>query len=463
MLFVSISCTHYREDVKTKATEIVIPDIDITEELAEDQLKKYNSLFTGNLADKIDSVVSRTNKYNGFKGSVLVACKGVEVYSNSFGHGNYSKKDGISTESIFQLASVSKQFTSVSIMMLKEWGFLDYDDKVVKYIPELPFPNITIRQLMTHTSGLPNYMYLLEHHWNVDVKGYPTNEDMIALFAKYQTPPYFSPGRRYDYSNTGYAVLASVVERASGLLFPDFVDKFIFTPLGMTNSFVYSNALGREYPERTSGHYRRYRRFYVIEETVHDGVYGDKGVYSTVGDLLRWDQALYGNDLVSQETLKEAFTKVKVRKRREYPYGFGFRLKEVDKKKVVYHTGLWEGARTNLMRYVEDRNTIIVLNHTNYKANNVLIKKLEKLLDDPIDNTYTQDIINIAFKRGNYQALQHFNKHKKIDDDYKVDLKKMLEVADYLSTVNKPLLSNQVLSLYESFIHTFPNDNGDLI
>lgn len=458
ILFVSlsISCTHYRTSDATTSS-IYQEEVDINEILSPDQLKHYNALFTGNLPHKIDSLVEREHKRIGFKGCVLVGCKGVKVYNNSFGLADYETKEELQPNSIFQLASVSKQFTSVSIMMLMESGFLKYDDKVVKFIPEFPYPRITIRQLLTHTSGLPNYMWLLEHKWDMKKNGAPTNEDVIALLAKHKTRLYFTPGRKYDYSNTGYAVLASVVERITSTSFPDFVDKFIFKPLGMKNSFVYSSASDKTYPEKTSGYYRRYRRYYPIKETVHDGVYGDKGVYSTTEDLFKWDQALYGEKLLKQETLKEAFEKVKVRNRWSYPYGFGFRLKNVDGKKVVYHTGLWEGARTNLMRYIEDGNTIIVLNNTNYKNNNGLIRKIEKLLKDPIDETYTQDVVTLAIQKGNSKALDHFAKQKSANAKYSVNLLKLLEVADYLSSIDKPLLSNQVLSLYESFIHRKPS------
>ncbi len=451
----SISCTYYQTE-SSDSPQNYSPNINISEVLSQGQYDQYTALFTGDLSERIDSVFTRFRKYHGFRGGLLVGFKGIQVYNNVYGKADYYEKNPVNRQMPFQLASVSKQFTSVSIMILAERGLLNYKDKVTDYIPEFPYPRITVKQLLNHTSGLPNYMWLLEHKWDKADK-IPANEDVIQLLAKHQTSLYFTPGRRYDYSNTGYAVLASVVERVSGKLFPDFVDQNIFKPLGMEKSFVYSSALDRDFPQKVSGHYYRYRRFYRISETVHDGIYGDKGVYSTAADLFKWDQALYDGSLLSAATLDEAFTKVKVR-RRHYPYGYGFRLKEVDGKKVVYHTGLWEGFRTNLMRYVEDHNTIIVLNNTNYKNNNSLIKKIEGILDMPVDNSFTREVLNISYEKGVYHAILHYQKENTKDPTKKLDLRKILEVADYLSSIEKPILSNQALNLYEAFVNTIPQE-----
>ncbi|MBI9033633.1 MAG: beta-lactamase family protein [Bacteroidales bacterium] len=452
----AISCTYYQSD-STDTHGSYNPNIDISEALTTEQYDQYTSLFTGNLSERIDSVFTRFRKHHGFRGGLLVGYKGIQVYNNVYGKADYHDKIAINRQMPFQLASVSKQFTAVSIMMLAERGLIDYKSKVNEYIPEFPYPRISIKQLLNHTSGLPNYMWLLEHKWeNADRN--PTNEDVIELLAKYQTSLYFTPGRKYDYSNTGYAVLASVVERISGKAFPDFVQENIFIPLAMENSFIYTSDPNRDLSDIVRGHYHRYRRFYRIGESVHDGVYGDKGVYSTAADLFKWDQALYDGSLLTENTLEQAFTKVKVR-RREYPYGFGFRLKEVDGKKVVYHTGLWEGFRTNLMRYIEDKNTIIVLNNTNYKNNNSLIRKIEQILDMPVDNSFTREVLNVAFEKGVYHSILHFQRKQAQDPNIKIDLRKILEVADYLSSIEKPILSNQALNLYEAFVNTIPSES----
>jgi len=286
-----------------------------------------------------------------------------------------------------------------------------------------------------HTAGMPNYMWLLY------------NSDIIRLMKENNTSLYFRPGRRYEYSNTGYAVLAYIVEKVSGIPFADFVQQRIFDPLNMNNSFVYSNASENDYPMHLQGHYRRWKHYNIIKETVHDGIVGDKGVYSTTADLYKWDQSLYTNILLSDSMRNIAFTPVKVRGRYDYPYGYGFRLKKVNGKKVVYHTGLWEGFRTNLMRYVEDKNTIIVLNHTNINVNNVMVKRIESILAKPLEGSNAQAVVSVALKQGEEKAFEYYNTVKQNNDF--VDITKILEAANVLSTMGKPQLSGVVIKLYE--------------
>jgi CubicO group peptidase (beta-lactamase class C family) len=314
----------------------------------------------------IDSIFSTLQAKAGFNGTVLYAERGRLVFKKAYGYDDFKGKKRLTTSSAFQLASVSKMFTAMSIMILKEDGLLDYDDSVRRYIPELPYPGITIRQLLNHRSGLPDYMHFSDKFW--DITKPMTNEDMIRVMVINQPPKYFSPGGGFDYCNSNYALLASVVERITKEPFEKFVKEHIFDVLGMTNSFIYRLDPGLPVPELVtvgvSGH-KGGRSLPRVEPNFYqNGVVGDKGVYASVDDLFKWDQSLYNGMLVSDYTLQEAFTpgSPKISKWKDN-YGFGWRLKG-ERVKTVYHYGWWKGFRTYFIRDLYQEKTIIVLTNT---------------------------------------------------------------------------------------------------
>jgi len=317
-------------------------------------------------ANIIDSVFSTLQTKAGFNGCVLYGEKGRLVFKRAYGYDFFKTKERLTVSSAFQLASVSKMFTAMAIMIMKEEGLLNYDDSVRQYIPELPYAGITIRHLLNHRSGLPDYMHFSDNLW--DQTKPLTNEDMIRVMAENQPPRYFSPGNGFDYCNSNYALLASVVERITKKPFDQFIREKIFDPLKMDDSFIYHLEKGQEIPQHVpvgvAGH--RSSRSIPSEELNHyqNGVVGDKGVYSTVEDLFKWDQALYQGLLVSDATLNEAFTEGSPRfsKWRDN-YGFGWRL-SADHPNTVYHFGWWKGFRSYFIRDLDQEKTIIVLTNT---------------------------------------------------------------------------------------------------
>jgi CubicO group peptidase (beta-lactamase class C family) len=198
----------------------------------------YEDYDIANIQLEIDAALNYAHQASGFNGTVLVARNEKLVYSGSVGFAEFKDKELIDEHDAFQLASVSKQFTAAAILQLAEQKAISLDDSITHYIPELSYDQITIRQLLNHTSGLAIYFWLAEHKWEGDHA--PSNEEMIALLAQYDMPQFFRSGRRFDYSNTGYILLASVVERVSGQSFGDYVEENIFKPLNMDDSFVYS-------------------------------------------------------------------------------------------------------------------------------------------------------------------------------------------------------------------------------
>ncbi|WP_377503819.1 serine hydrolase domain-containing protein [Pontibacter locisalis] len=312
------------------------------------------------MESQLDSIFTHLHKRKGFNGTVLVTKYDKVIYKGAFGFANFKRRDSLNTHTAFQLASVSKQFTAMAIMMLKEQGKLSYEDSVQQFIPNFPYKGITIRQLLTHRSGLSNYTYFSDELWP-DRRVPITNEDVLDLMEAHQPRPYYPPNTHYDYSNTGYFLLASIVAKASGMPFSAFMEKNIFGPLQMKNTFTFSDSLVSQTDKVATGHTGGRRKRYP---DYLDTVLGDKGIYSTVEDLYKWDQALYTDKLVKRETLEEAFTGSRLKKNKDEDYGFGWRIRPLDNgDTVVYHAGLWHGYTTYLLRNPKDHSALIVLSN----------------------------------------------------------------------------------------------------
>jgi CubicO group peptidase (beta-lactamase class C family) len=228
---------------------------------------------------------------------------------------------------------------------------------VVKFFPDFPYPDVTIELLLCHRSGLPNYIYFTDKY--VRDKQTPlTNSFVVTLMSSLKPPPYFLPDRTFNYSNTGYAVLAAIVEKVTKLSYPEFVRKEIFQPLGMTHS-GFAEWHPSDSLDRAVGYNRGWNE---AAFTFLDGVMGDKGIYASPGDLFLWDQGLYKGTILSTHTLRDAFEPRGKKADSKKNYGFGWRMMKLeDKTQILYHTGWWEGFQTLLVRIPKDRTTIVVL------------------------------------------------------------------------------------------------------
>ncbi len=320
-------------------------------------------------ARKLDIIFSGLYATGKFSGNVLIAENGTVLYQKSFGLADETSKRPIDLNSLFLLGSVSKQFTAFAIVLLKEQGKISYNDTLRYFFPELPYENITIRQLLTHTSGVPDYIGIMNSLW--DKSKYASNSDMIQTLVRYHPPIQFLPGTKYEYSNTGYALLASIIEKVSGMSFAQFMDEKIFRPLGMHRTIIYTRRFKpREVTDYALG--------YVYDDSLHnfvlpdqsakfknllweDGVVGEDGVNSTVGDLLIWDQALYHNKLIAYDHMAEIFTPQKLDSGVS-DYGFGWHVKSVnDYGRIAYHSGGWPGYMAYIERHLNHHKTIIIL------------------------------------------------------------------------------------------------------
>lgn len=343
---------------------------------------------------RLAALFAKVEEQAVFNGVVLVAMQGEAVFHEAIGMAE--RVDGrtrrLTTNSLFELASVSKPITALGIVKLRQMGRLHWDDPIANWMPELPYPGITIRQLLCHTSGLPDYMQLFADVW--DPARYAYNEDVLRMLVEHRPERLFAPDESWTYSNTGYVMLAILIERISGQRYDEFLRERIFQPLGMSRTQVYNRRVNPErMPEDYAwGYvYRIGRGGYVLPDEVPelnyvqylDGLQGDGMVNSTTGDLLRLDRALYDNAFVSPEMRRQLFTPVLTDNGQRYPYGFGWLLEDDSRLgSIVHHTGGWPGYSTVFKRYVDRDCTLIMLQNgeRDHAYTQQLVSSIEQIL-----------------------------------------------------------------------------------
>jgi len=315
-----------------------------------------------------------------FSGVILIASEGKVIFTGVNGKRDFENNIPLMASDIFELASVSKQFTAMMVMICKEKGLLNYDDLVEKYL-DIPYKGITIRNLLTHTSGLPDYQKVMDENWDkTKVAG---NTEIMEYLKKYKPKILFSPGEEYKYSNTGYVLLGSIVEKVTGKDFVELSKKWIFEPLKIENTSIRSNEEKKELDNLAFGHKKdsldrfvNANKFLSSDYTIWLGNRKGPGrVSSNVFDLLSWDQALYTEKLVSKKTMKEAFSPYMLNNKTLSYYGFGWRLNNDSNNKIVTHSGSNPGYKTRIVRLLDKRKTIIILSN-----NDFLLDELEENL-----------------------------------------------------------------------------------
>ncbi|MBC6489492.1 serine hydrolase domain-containing protein [Flavihumibacter stibioxidans] len=314
----------------------------------KDEVARYQS--------SINAFFDKNFGSRGFNGSYLIARNGEIISEGYKGYRDVITKDyALGEHDAFHLASVSKTFTGMAVLKLWEEGKLSLDDELSVYFDKFPYKDVTVKMLLNHRSGLPNYTnYLDVYKW--DKKKMATNLDVLASLYKMHPPIQFTAGKRFSYCNTNYALLALIIEKVSGKSYHEYMEETFFIPLEMYDSYVF-----RAEDEKSSlPSFEWNNRRYGLE--FMDLVYGDKNIYSTVRDMLKWDQALYNGKLFRPETLEAAFTGYSYEKSGTRNYGLGWRLTEVENgRKIVYHNGWWHGNNTVFIRLPEEKATIILL------------------------------------------------------------------------------------------------------
>ena len=338
----------YQEEIKSEIFDSVKINFKVLEN--DNRIKKINSFFQGKFTR------------NQFNGNILFAENGNIITQKSYGYSNFRKKELLTKEHSFQLASVSKPFTSIAILQLIEENKINLKDTIQKFFPDIPYPGITIHQLLSHRSGMSQYTHFCDAPDSIwpDKSVTINNQDVIEIISRIVPLINYKPNHKYYYCNTNYLLLASIVEQVSGLSFKQYVKKYIFNPSGMFSSTIYDRTNFEDLVLPAQG----YENKTPWEDVYLNGVVGDKGVYSTTEDLLKFDRALKENVFISDSLKKLAFSKMNLDKNGNKNYGYGFRLKEHEKYgKIVYHTGWWKGFRSYFIKVMDKNQTIIVLNN----------------------------------------------------------------------------------------------------
>lgn len=303
--------------------------------------------------------------------SVLVLHDGVPVLRKSYGLANREERVSATPATNYRLASVTKQFTATAIMLLAEEGRLSLDDGVRKWLPSLPASAnaITLRNLLTHSSGLIDY----EDVMPADFSGQLHDADVLRLLET-QDRTYFPPGSGYRYSNSGYALLALIVERTSGKAFPEFLQLRVFRPLCMTHTLAFVEG-GPAIADRAYGYSESANGWKRTDQSTTSAVLGDGGIYSSIDDLAKWDAALYDDRLLSEESRELMFAPHVVTDQPEIRYGFGWRITG----ETLWHSGESIGFRNVIVRYPQRRLTVIVLTNRNDPEPYAMAKAIAEL------------------------------------------------------------------------------------
>jgi CubicO group peptidase (beta-lactamase class C family) len=376
ILIMFLSCGNASDGVAplTYTAPLLIKDATVMSKEQKEIASKLEDLFTG------------FHKSGLFNGSILVAKAGRVIYQKSLGIANKGAKEPLTDSSMYQLASVSKVITATAVLILHEREMIDINASVQTYLPKFPYDGVTVKQLLCHRSGLPNYLYFLNHE--IYLPNYHmSNDDMYKFLVSKNPKKYSKPNFRFNYSNTNYALLALIVEKISGKSFQAFVQEELFKPLGMKHSCTIRD-LDLNNPMCTKAYDNHWR---PVNFDASDYVLGDKSIYSTPYDLFLFSEALYQNKIISKATQEIAYSPYS-KEIKTANYGYGWRMKNFNdpQKKEVYHNGWWHGYRSSFHRRLSDTLTVIILsnqlNQAAYQTN-----KVYEIIDSTVGGADTEE------------------------------------------------------------------------
>ncbi|HRH51358.1 MAG TPA: serine hydrolase [Panacibacter sp.] len=371
------------------------------------------AVFAQDAGNKIDELISAYSKLNKFNGSALVAKNGTILLNKGYGYRNAADKLMNNEESIFQLGSITKQFTAAVILKLQEEKKLKVTDKLSKFFPDYPKgDSITIKQLLTHTSGI--YSYTNDGNFMAnEITKNKSREEMMALFK--DKPLDFSPGTGWNYSNSGYSLLGYIIEVVTKKSYEEAVRKYIFTPLHMTHSgFDFTHLKS---PDKTTGYFmlddKSSNPAPVVDSTVS---FSAGAIYSITSDLYLWHKALEQNTILSKTQQQEAYTPVKNN------YGYGWGIDSIEGKRRVGHGGGIPGYITNESRVPEDDIDIVLLSNASDRSLDEITKSIYAILYNKAYELPKERIVillpeeTLKQYEGEYEIAPGFNVIMKIKD-----------------------------------------------
>lgn len=307
------------------------------------------------LSQRLEHYLDEYEQSWPLSGTVLVARNGEVLLSKAYGFANLEHQVPNTLDTKFRIWSLTKSFTAMAILMLKEQKRLKLEDPIIKYLPEQQLlEGISISHLLNHTSGLSNYTSLPEYNQRLN-KLKLTQQEMLNLFVRQASA--FKPGTSFAYNNSGYYLLGMIIEKITDMTFEDYITSFILQPLGMLNTGVYNNQ--KVITKIASPYQSSWEAYTQCEYIDMSSIFAAGSMYSTIDDLYLWDQSFYTDRLISHDTLETAFHSSNLK------YRFGWFLDEHFNRKRMYHGGAYRGFRSELHRYPEDQTSIIML--TNYE------------------------------------------------------------------------------------------------
>lgn len=350
------------------ASKTAVPDLEITTSVTSPEGK-----------EALDTWLSTLASEDKFNGGVLLIKEGKPVFMNTYGYTDHTRTKKLTTASSFRLASVSKQFTAMGIMLLENKGLLAYDAPVTNYIPSFPYDGVTVRHLLNMTSGIPDgYLQLAEKH-KAELGNELSIKEAVTLLCEYPTKA--APANSwYNYSNSNYILLAGIIENVSGQSFEDYMQQAIFDPLEMKNARVWNLfSSTKSFPNKTLGFEKQGEEYIPMYPTFIDGVSGDGGVFASLEDFIIWDAAWYGTSLLPQEKIQEAFKMPRLTNNTIADYGFGWSLQG----DVMQHSGGWLAARTFIYRNTIDKTCLVIVDNS---ANNWHFVSIQEKLIEIIED-----------------------------------------------------------------------------
>jgi len=386
------------------------------------------NVFAQNVQTNLDQYFSGLARDQEFNGSVLAAENGKIIYKKSFGYADFKNRIENTDSTLIDLGSISKTLTAIAVLHLKEQGKFKLDDAFVKYFPEFPYPEITIKQLLSHTSGLPDNE-LLDSLVAKNPDKIFTNTDVIPALVIYKKSNNlrFKPGEKWGYSSTGYNLLASLVEKISKQPFDVYMKQHVFIPAGMSHTYIQTSLSQKTNRNRCINYtyLSHYKKQLMQVDTLPDwkvkeftynlsGLSGAGGVMSSTKDLFAYDQALYSGRLLKPETLQEAFTPVKLNngednKAVQGSYGLGwFIQKDSTGGITVSHSGSGPGIITFFIRNLSKKQVLIILQNIQNPSFNISsVLKMMKGETVIYKKSAAFEFSRYLFENGMEPALSH--------------------------------------------------------
>ena len=391
-------------------------------------------LTNSSFSQELNDFFLKLYKINIFNGSVAISNADEKIFSNTYGFSNFEKQEKINGKSQFPIASITKTFTSTAILQLKQKGKLKIDDPVKKYLQDFPYPNVSIRQLLNNTSGLAQYYNLFDSIIKEQPEKLISNKDIIPVFIRFKTPLAFVPGSKWDYNNVNFCLAAMIIEKVSGISFAEYLDKNIFKPAKMKDSFVPKS---RKIKTKNQVEQYSYPNSYstklvninILKETflieTKSNFYGNGGIVSTALDLHKYQKALFSHQLLGKSELEEALIATKLNdgkmatfllEGKEVSYGLGwFIYTNQSDGKIVFHDGAISGLTSILVYNIDKNQTVILLSNTGGSAVFPTSNAALQLINN---KPYTIPLSNLSRIYGNLLETDNTEKANRLIDDY---------------------------------------------